>query len=193
LSSVQGTATKNSTSFTNAGVTSAMSVLVPWPATCPTGAGSTFGNFDVAPDFVSKRLDSMCDVTYILQAIKSELKGIQPLKDRVRKDLMQALVQSSSKSLCGCRLEVVGSSSWGGDVPHSDLDMVLVTPSGTASGSDAIAALRDLRTSVEELFWWTPCDGWHRLDTLQRRPSLRCLSGSASLAGAPQSVKEVVD
>jgi hypothetical protein len=102
----------------------------------------------------------MCDVTYILQAIKSELKGIQPLKDRVRKDLMQALVQSSSKSLCGCRLEVVGSSSWGGDVPHSDLDMVLVTPSGTASGSDAIAALRDLRTSVEELFWWTPCDGW---------------------------------
>lgn len=91
------------------------------------------------------------DVSQTLAAILIDLAQLRPLKEQLQKAVETALAQSTAKSLRGCRLEVVGSSSWHGDVPQSDLDLVLFTPEGCTLAHQAVEALKDLRRSLEEM------------------------------------------
>jgi hypothetical protein len=88
-----------------------------------------------------------------LSSIEAELALLRPLKVQIQGLVERALEQSSKESLEGCHLEVVGSSSWSGDVPQSDLDLVVMTPLGHSVQRQAIDVLQDLQLSLESL----PC------------------------------------
>jgi len=88
------------------------------------------------------------DVPQTLSSMKAELAQVQPLKEQLQRTLEHALAKATAESLQGCYLEVVGSSSWGGDIPESDLDLVLFTPDGCAVGSKAVDTLKALRSSL---------------------------------------------
>lgn len=106
------------------------------------------------------------DIPQVLQTIEKGLANLWPLKQQMRRHLELAVAQTKSETLRASRLEVVGSSSWGGDVPQSDMDFVLMTQAGNLSGRHAVDALVDLRASLEELSQLLPCDRWHRLELL---------------------------
>lgn len=98
------------------------------------------------------------EVHQTIAKIEAELAKIEPLKKQMRRTLQAAVSKDTKQSLQGCRLEVVGSSSWGGDVPQSDLDVVLLTVDGCAVGRQAVEALKDLRSSLEAVLSSMPPD-----------------------------------
>lgn len=141
-----------------------MPVLVPWPA--PTAKrSSTTGVFTTA-EVLHSLVPVAADIPQVLSEIQRDLANLKPLKEEVRKDLELALASSNVETLRGACLEFVGSASWGGDVPNSDLDFVLMTSSRTTSGRQAVDALRDLGQSMQNLSWSLPCNRWHRLELL---------------------------
>jgi len=91
------------------------------------------------------------DVYQTLALIQADLAELKPLKEQLQRTIETALEQSSAESLRDCRLELVGSSSWHGDVPQSDVDLVLFTPGGCSSGRQSVEALKDLRQSLEDM------------------------------------------
>eukprot|EP00928_Gymnodinium_smaydae_P086717 TRINITY_DN71161_c0_g1_i1.p1 TRINITY_DN71161_c0_g1~~TRINITY_DN71161_c0_g1_i1.p1 ORF type:complete len:1045 (-),score=189.53 TRINITY_DN71161_c0_g1_i1:83-3100(-) len=91
---------------------------------------------------------SSADVASTLGRIDKEVERIDKTKTDVRL-FLEGLISRSS-DLGGCRIEVVGSTSWGGSVPQSDLDLVLFTPSGDATGKKAIELLATLERLAQE-------------------------------------------
>lgn len=84
----------------------------------------------------------------IVDEIEREVSKVSPKKEVLRQSVEAAI--QDSRALAGCRVEVVGSTSWGGAVPQSDLDLVLLTPgSEFLDGRDAVALLEELRRSLE--------------------------------------------
>ena len=92
---------------------------------------------------------------------------MQPRKEQLRSCVESAVASSECSALRLCKVEVVGSTSWGGEVPQSDLDLVLV-----ASADDCdVALLSDLQKSLEA----RSDPPWRRLELLDspRVPVLR--------------------
>jgi len=79
--------------------------------------------------------------------VDDEVARLRPRKKLLQQGLEEAV--SSSAPLLGCRIEVVGSTSWGGEVPQSDLDVVLITPLENRESCDAVALLEELRIVLE--------------------------------------------
>eukprot|EP00927_Polykrikos_kofoidii_P059646 TRINITY_DN5478_c0_g1_i2.p1 TRINITY_DN5478_c0_g1~~TRINITY_DN5478_c0_g1_i2.p1 ORF type:complete len:873 (+),score=109.92 TRINITY_DN5478_c0_g1_i2:104-2620(+) len=89
-------------------------------------------------------------VANILGLMEREVSEVAPKKEALRKCVEDAVRESLA--LAGCRVEVVGSTSWGGAVPQSDLDLVILTPgSEDLEGRDAVVVLEDLRRGLETL------------------------------------------
>eukprot|EP00931_Biecheleriopsis_adriatica_P050572 TRINITY_DN29289_c0_g1_i1.p1 TRINITY_DN29289_c0_g1~~TRINITY_DN29289_c0_g1_i1.p1 ORF type:complete len:907 (+),score=167.09 TRINITY_DN29289_c0_g1_i1:408-2723(+) len=73
---------------------------------------------------------------------------MRPKRELFRKAVEDAV--SRCPKLSGCRVEVVGSTSWGGEVPQSDLDLVIVTPSENQDATQALVLLQALHAELEE-------------------------------------------
>jgi len=115
-------------------------------------------------------------ISQTVQALEGELMRVRPLKDALRQSLEYALRHSAARSLEGCVLEVVGSTSWGGDVPHSDLDVVLLTPASGSSRAQMLVVLRDLQQALKDSRARSKeKSSWQRLELLDtaRVPILR--------------------
>jgi len=109
-----------------------------------------------------------------LDSIEKEVTRLRPRKERLQRCIEDAM--GESEALCGCYLEVVGSTSWGGEVPQSDLDLVLCTPQRCLEGREAVAILDELRQvlerrlqaqdepalrdSVRHIWQWKAKSGW---------------------------------
>jgi len=75
---------------------------------------------------------------------------LQTRKSKLRHVVWEAVSRANELgALQGCQTQVVGSTSWGGDVPQSDLDVVLLTPSGDQIGRKAVDVLRELAIHLE--------------------------------------------
>lgn len=88
-------------------------------------------------------------VLTVLRTIENKVAKVDKLKESLRLCVEAAVARCPELANCG--VEVVGSTSWGGAVPESDLDLVLLSPSKEAEGQEAVALLRLLRDSLEEL------------------------------------------
>lgn len=86
-------------------------------------------------------------IASIEEMIERDVARMQPRRNRLRQCIEDAV--AASEALEGCSVEVVGSTSWGGDVPQSDLDLVLLTPDQTAEGRRAVELLECLRQRLE--------------------------------------------
>ncbi|CAK0908955.1 unnamed protein product [Prorocentrum cordatum] len=87
----------------------------------------------------------------VSEEMEKEVKSIQPRRDFLHQRVEAALSAAPEDSpLRGCELQVVGSASWGGEVPQSDLDLALLTPGGSASRCESIQLLRELMGLLEE-------------------------------------------
>jgi len=84
------------------------------------------------------RKNAAAVIAKIENSIDKEVGRLKPRKDRLRQSLEKVL--RDTDSLSGCRLEVVGSTSWGGETPQSDLDLVLLSPSFSSASSSPSAA-----------------------------------------------------
>merc|ERR1719440_1133084 len=58
-----------------------------------------------------------CGVAQTLQLIETDLARLQPLKAHLQNVVQEALSKSLTQTVRDCKLELVGSSSWQGDVP----------------------------------------------------------------------------
>jgi len=85
----------------------------------------------------------------MLKMVEEKNALLAPRKEQLRRSIEDALANSSADSLRRCHLEVVGSTSWGGEVPQSDFDLMLYTPQGGTKGYEATAILRDLSGCLE--------------------------------------------
>eukprot|EP00434_Breviolum_minutum_P043669 symbB.v1.2.038939.t1/scaffold6251.1/size19638/1 len=90
-----------------------------------------------------------------------------------REQLKRCVEACLSDALAGHTIEVVGSTAWGGEVPQSDLDLVLVTPSSNSDPSQALVLLQSLEKKLESQ---TEAErAWARLELVEARkvPVLR--------------------
>jgi hypothetical protein len=101
---------------------------------------------------VDERCQGTCtDIRQVHNYISDAVGTLKPGKMKI-----YALVQEVMKHtdlLQKCTLEVTGSVSWDGEVPQSDLDMMIFTPKVDTDGHDAvnpITVLRELRCSLQE-------------------------------------------
>jgi len=92
-----------------------------------------------------------------------------------RKRALQCYIENTlttSSMLSCCRVEMVGSTSWGGDVPQSDLDLVLLTRSQRSEVSTAVELLTELHRCLDACFEDRPFQKLELLDA-PRVPVLR--------------------
>jgi len=94
-------------------------------------------------------------VRAVEQLMSKEVERLLPRRDSLRQcveDALSAHVDDDWRHslLEGCRLEVVGSTSWGGAVPQSDLDLVLMTGREGVEGPEALEILGELKRRLEE-------------------------------------------
>eukprot|EP00929_Paragymnodinium_shiwhaense_P074407 TRINITY_DN38076_c0_g1_i1.p1 TRINITY_DN38076_c0_g1~~TRINITY_DN38076_c0_g1_i1.p1 ORF type:complete len:1135 (-),score=187.11 TRINITY_DN38076_c0_g1_i1:130-3534(-) len=94
------------------------------------------------------------EVQRIISGMDEEVEKVAPTKERYF-ETVKACVEKTT-GLDGARIEMVGSTSWGGAVPQSDLDLVLLTRTGDADGqvgsdghAKAVAVLRTLKESLD--------------------------------------------
>lgn len=85
-----------------------------------------------------------------MEKIEKKVNAMCPQREQLRRCVEAALAASSDEFLEGCRIEVVGSTAWGGEVPQSDLDLVLVTATSAAAPPQALELLTLLRDSLEK-------------------------------------------
>ncbi|CAE7824167.1 unnamed protein product [Symbiodinium microadriaticum] len=136
---------------------------------------------DPVPDVldIGSRYGSECPpavaevVGGIVEKIEKQVNAMRPQREQLRRCVEAALAASSDEFLEGCRIEVVGSTAWGGEVPQSDLDLVLVTATSAAAPPQALELLTLLRDSLEK-----QSEGerhWQRLELVEARkvPLLR--------------------
>mmetsp|Transcript_49172 Transcript_49172/g.114998 ORF Transcript_49172/g.114998 Transcript_49172/m.114998 type:complete len:1135 (+) Transcript_49172:76-3480(+) len=89
-----------------------------------------------------------------LEQIDREVQKLRPKKERLQGCVEEALARS--EDLKGWRIEVVGSTSWAGEVPQSDLDLVLLSPEADdasqpqTEGREAVAILEKLKGALQE-------------------------------------------
>jgi len=92
--------------------------------------------------------------------IKKTRNTLKSRKEKLRHVVWEAIGRAAGVgSLQGCQMQVVGSTSWGGDVPQSDLDVVLLTPNGGQIGRKAVGVLRELAKHLQSCM--KGYDGWH--------------------------------
>eukprot|EP00913_Durusdinium_trenchii_P035597 g33313.t1 len=108
-------------------------------------------------------------VTAIMDQIEKKVEAMRPQREQLKRCIEACLCDA----LAGHSLEVVGSTAWGGEVPQSDLDLVLVTPSSNLDPPQALVLLQSLLTKLE-----SQAEGeraWARLELVEARkvPLLR--------------------
>jgi len=86
-------------------------------------------------------------VSAVQALIDLEVGRRRLIKVRMQFHIREAL---ESSQLQDCSLEVVGSVSWDGDVPQSDLDMMLLTPQRDSDSGRAVALLQQLFHSLQD-------------------------------------------
>lgn len=97
--------------------------------------------------------------------IKKACATLRTRKARLQKVVREVLGRAAHAGpLQGCHMQVVGSTSWGGDVPQSDLDVVVLTPTGDQLGHKAVALLREL---ANQLCVVQGCEGWQAVELLE--------------------------
>mmetsp|Transcript_163265 Transcript_163265/g.301496 ORF Transcript_163265/g.301496 Transcript_163265/m.301496 type:complete len:718 (-) Transcript_163265:8-2161(-) len=90
-----------------------------------------------------------------LDLIEREARRWQPWKETVQQILVKAIQDYGTESIRHCRLEVVGSTSWGCEVPMSDLDLMLIAHEDSDNTElplprlDAVPALESLQRCLE--------------------------------------------
>lgn len=108
-------------------------------------------------------------VAAIAEKIQTKVEAMRPQREQLKRCVEACLTEA----LAGNTIEVVGSTAWGGEVPQSDLDLVLVTP---AKNSDAAQALVLLQALEKKLESQTEAERvWSRLELVEARkvPVLR--------------------
>jgi len=119
---------------------------------------------------------SNASISEVQDFIENEVRRLRPGKREVEQHLQGALGAAQHGSfLHNCRLEVTGSVSWDGDVPQSDLDIMLCTPEGNSDSCKALSILRELWRSLEERADGKCIIDWGRVELLStaRVPILR--------------------
>lgn len=108
-------------------------------------------------------------VAAVAEKIQTKVEAMRPQREQLKRCVEACL----TGALAGNTIEVVGSTAWGGEVPQSDLDLVLVT---AAKNSDAAQALLLLQALEKKLESQTEAERvWSRLELVEARkvPLLR--------------------
>jgi hypothetical protein len=105
------------------------------------------GNFAGSLTHKPQAIDS--EIIRIESFIEEVVKKHRVAKLQLEQHVRKVLSAAQRGLLCNCKLEVVGSVSWDGDVPQSDLDLMLCTPQMNSDNSEAIALLQALSQGLE--------------------------------------------
>ncbi|CAE8627409.1 unnamed protein product, partial [Polarella glacialis] len=104
----------------------------------PLGANSSMGSaWPHGPAAGSSDVPGRDAVAAVVELIERKVEELRPRRELLQRCIEEALASAQGPEgsrLAGCIVEVVGSTSWGGEVPQSDLDMVLVSPSKKVEG-----------------------------------------------------------
>ncbi|CAJ1348664.1 unnamed protein product [Effrenium voratum] len=113
-------------------------------------------------------------VAAIAALVDKKVDAMRPQREQLKRCIEACLEAClSGDVLEGSIVEVVGSTAWGGEVPQSDLDLVLVTPSSSSTPSQALVLLQALVAKLESQS--KAERHWSRLELVEARkvPVLR--------------------
>jgi hypothetical protein len=90
---------------------------------------------------------SICDIS---KYVEIEVSKLRPRKLQLQEQVERAVQTSSSSLLSACTVQIVGSVSWGGEVPQSDLDLMLCSTDTSNDRNTAIFLLQELCDVLQE-------------------------------------------
>jgi len=104
----------------------------------------------VLETMVEAERSSPAGISEICKYIDAEVSKLRPTKEQLQQKVELAVQSSPSGLLRACAVEMVGSVSWGGEVPQSDLDLMLCSADNSNDRNTAIFLLQELCSSLQE-------------------------------------------